>query len=45
MEEQNATFVSVAFILLLTLYMILAVLKGIFFISESLPFIKIHPYG
>lgn len=43
MEEQNATFISVAFILILTLYMIMAVLKGIFFISESLPFIKIHP--
>lgn len=43
MEEQNASFISVAFILLLTLYMILSTLKGIFFISQSLPFIKIHP--
>lgn len=43
MEEQNASFISVAFILLLTLYMILATLKGIFFISQSIPFIKIHP--
>lgn len=43
MEEQNASFISVAFILLLTLYMILATLKGIFFVSQSIPFIKIHP--
>lgn len=33
MEEQGASFVSVAFIVLLTLYMIIATLKGIFFVS------------
>lgn len=43
MEEQNASFISVAFILVLTFYMIFATLKGIFFVSQSMPFIKIHP--
>jgi hypothetical protein len=43
MDNNSASFVSMAFILILTLYMIVATLKGIFFVSESLPFIKIHP--
>jgi hypothetical protein len=43
MDNNNASFVSMAFILVLTLYMIVATLKGIFFVSEALPFIKIHP--
>ena len=34
---------SVTFILILTFYMIFAVLKGIFFFSQAVPFIKIHP--
>lgn len=43
MEREGASFVSVGFILLLTFYMIIATLKGIFFVSEAMPFFKIHP--
>ena len=43
MEDENAGFVSVFFMMLLTLYMISVTLKGVFFVSASMPFFKIHP--
>lgn len=43
MENENASFISIAFILILTLYIIIATLKGIFFFSQALPFFKMHP--
>ena len=43
MEQENANFVSIAFMMLMGLYLIAVTLKGVFFVSASLPFFKIHP--
>lgn len=43
MEDENASFVSIAFMILLNFYLISVTLKGVFFVSASLPFFKIHP--
>lgn len=43
MDDENANFISITFMMLLNFYLISITLKGVFFVSASIPFIKIHP--
>ena len=43
LEEQNANFIAIAFIMLIACYMTLSIIKGTVFFSHSVPFLVIHP--
>lgn len=42
-EEQNANFISIAFLMLISIFLVVSTIKGSIFVSNNLPFIKIHP--
>ena len=43
LEENNANFMSIAFIMLIVVYLSCSMIKGAFFFSSNFPLLTIHP--